>query len=470
MSFDFGYLVSVNPTAAYVDQYNAILLDQMQSKIDRLEEEASLDDFEKGYRALIEGDTKKAIRLWEKEAQLGVVEAQIALGDLYHHRLKNLQKAISHYEKAYQSGETKAGALIYAAKLNLGKLQKQDLEEATNDVKDEPWFKYVEAVLELRLTSYLELSIDSNNDLEELFEKLEDAIDGGVLPAGTLLAKLYATEFFFLMYLNGQSGDSDTTQEYFVDLARVCAENGEVDAAEIYLLWLLFRGELLEAKSFIATFESQFEWPSEKNYECFGLVKSILLLPIQEKSVAKKIFGTTKSLTSALGSGMLDTITSDWESFESYKNQLSFLEPNSEWAKTVVENANHFGVIEARRILALRFIELGFIDESKECFFGPGDDNVFLHMYFAIVLSQICIEIWQLAIDKNKADPEYIQFLPVLRDFNDAFLGKGEEFESKWYERQVDWASKAAPVFNEKWMPFLSYQYGKLKSARNRST
>lgn len=467
MSFDFGYLVSANPAAGYASQYNASLLGQLKEKIDNLEQEASMDDFERGYQALLEGETKKAIRLWEKEAQSGVVQAHIALGDLYHHRLKNLQKATFHYQKAYESGETKAGALIFAAKLNLGGLDKNQLESATPDILEEPWFKYVKVAFLFKGSSYLELL--SNDGLtKELFTDLNAAIQGGVLPAGTLFCRLYVVEHLISIYFKGEIEIDKDAEEYFRELALVCSDNGDTTAVEIYLFWLLFMGEYTEAKNFISSFDSQFQWPEEKDYDVVGLAKAFLFLPLQEKSTSKKLFGATKSLTSAFGSNILDSFSSDWEVFEVFKRQVQLLENQSERINEFFSTLEQFGVVEARRVYALDLVKNAFLDEAMGMF-GSDDDGIFLHLYFFLSLSRLCIENWQIASDEKKADIRYTPFIPVLRDFIKAFFGESDDFAKKWNFRELTFDSQSTKNFNERWIPYLSDQFKDLESARKSS-
>jgi len=369
MSFDFGYLVSANPAAGYASQYNASLLGQLKEKIDNLEQEASMDDFERGYQALLEGE--------------------------------NLQKATFHYQKAFESGETKAGALIYAAKLNLGELDKSQLESATPDILEEPWFKYVKVAFLFKGSSYLEL-LSRDSLPKELFTELNAAIQGGVLPAGTLFCRLYAVEHLISIYFKGEIEIDQDAEEYFRELALVCSDNGDTTAVEIYLFWLLFRGEYTEAKNFISSFDSQFQWPEEKDYDVFGFAKAFLFLPLQEKSTSKKLFGATKSLTSAFGSNILDSFSSDWEVFEVFKRQVQLLENQSERINEFFSTVEQFGVVEARRVCALNLVHNAFLDEAMGMF-GSDDDGIFLHLYFFLSLSRLCIENWQIASDEKRA-------------------------------------------------------------------
>lgn len=472
MSFDFGYLVSANPAAGYASQYNAFLLNQLQQKINKLEHEASLDDFERGYEALLEGDIKKAIRLWEKEAQSGVSEAHVALGDLYHHRLKNLQKAIFHYQKAYDAGETKAGALILATKLSLGNLNRADLESVAQDIKDEPWFKYIEASLALSESTYIDLlySDENGEKSRRVTDDLMVAINGGVLPAGTFFSRLYAIYSCLSLYLRGEMGVSPQHNNYFLEVVQRCAENGDASAAEIYLLWLIFNGEYLEASKFIESFDSQFEWPIDRNYDTFGLCKGLLLLPTQEKSVTKKLFGATKNVSVAFGSSVFDSITSDWEKFESFKKQIELNETKSEDLVNFMAVVENFGVVEARRVLTLTFINRAFLADGESGVFGDDEDGVFLHLFFFLALSQLSIEGWQLAAEKKKADPEYVPFIPVLKDFISAFFSRSDDFERKWNSKSVTFSSANTEKFNANVLPLLSQRFESLKSARAQET
>lgn len=464
MSFDFGYLVSVNPAAGYANQYYASLINQMQSKIDSLEDEASMDDFEKGYHALLEGDTNKAIRLWEKEAQAGVTEAHVALGDLYHHRLKNLSKALTHYEKAYKLGETKAGALIYAAKLNLGKLEKKDLDSAQDDIKSEPWFKYVYAVLKLREIDFLGAEEGSTT---EIIEALDDAIDGGVLPASTLLCKLMTIETVLVLYSEAKTVITEDQIKYIIEQLDECISMGEASALEIYLLWLLWNFHLDGARNAIDNFLSQFEWPEDKSFNSIALCKAFLSLPSREKSVSKKLFGVTKSITSVLGSGALDQITTDWERFEDFKRQVNFLDNDRKYADLIFNTLNEFGPIEARRVLAMEFIKLAF-DESEDIFGGKTDEDFMLHVYMFLQLSRICITDWDNSAKDNKADPEYLDFLPIFISFTNAFFGSEEDFEENWYNKNVSFDSSFTREYNEFWLPLLSRNFETLNKIRKK--
>lgn len=475
MSFDFGYLVSTNPAAGYASQYNAVLLNQLQQKINQLQEDALMDDFERGYEALLEGDTKKAIRLWEKEAQLGVIEAHVALGDLYQHRMKNLQKATFHYQKAYESGETKAGALILAAKLSLGKIDKVDLEKAPQDVKEEPWFKYIKVSLALRESTWTDLIFNDENGekTEEILEELMAAIDGGVLPAGTLFSRLYCIDVFFSLYVKGESGVSKEAENYFLEIVQSCAENGDPHAAEIYLLWLVVNENYIEAKNFIKRFDSQFEWPEERSYDVFGLCKGLLLLPIQEKSVTKMLFSLTKNVYSSFGSGALDSFTSDWEQWEQFRVSFEWLQLQSEEVHNLISIIEEFGIAESRRVLSLKLINRAFLlKEEEEEFgvFGTDDDGVLLHLYFYLSLARLCIEGWELSAEKKKADPQYVPFIPVLNDFVAEFFGQSGEFDTKWNSRKVAVDSIKADTFNQNILPELTQRFESLKRVRSKGS
>lgn len=467
MSFDFGYLVSSNPAAGYVSQYNSILLNQLQQKIRQLEHEASMDDFEKGYEAVLEGDIKKAIRLWEKEAQTGVVEAHVALGDLYHYRLKNLQKATFHYQKAYKSGETKAGALILAAKLSLGKLNERDLEDTPQDIKDEPWFKYVKVSLSLKKTTYIDLLLDDEDSKksQEITSELVAAINGGVLPAGTLFSKLFSIYSYLSLYLNREPALTSDSGEYFLEVVQHCAENGDSYAAEIYLLWLLVNKKYPDAMNLIDTFDSQFEWPENRSYDVFGLCKGLLTLPNHDKSATKKLFGVTKSISSAFGSSVFDSFTSDWEKWERFKRRYEILQPKGEEVSKFLSTVEQYGVIEARRVLSLNLVYRAFEQESGV--FGDDSDSDLLHLYFFLALSQLCIAGWELAAEKKKADLQYVPFIPILKDFISAYLVGSDEFETKWNLKDFNLGNTKKHNFYETVLPQLIQKFEVLKSNRS---
>ena len=466
MTFDFGYLVSVNPAAGYANQYNAILINEMQKKIKHLEKANSMDDYEKGYVALMEGDTKKAIRLWEKEAQLGVSEAQIALGDLYHHRLKDLDKAVKHYGLAYELGETKAGALVFAAKLSLGKLESKDLESASQDIRDEPWYKYVEVSLALKQSGYTSFILDDEL-IDKNLDKLLLAIKGGVLPAITLAITISTMGSFLNLYQNSQ--ELHQPLEELNEMLEIATENGEILAAELYILWLLSTGSYTNLINFARKFESQFELPDDKSREILGLTLAVLLLPLQEKSLAKKLFGGTKSVSVGLGSSLLDSFSSDWEIYEEFLKKLIHSPIKSEKLEVVLETIDRHGVVEARRYLALSFIEWAFSGDEVSGTFGSGEDYVFLDLYYFLSLSKLCIEGWKDAEEKSKADTEFTPFIPVLEDFVDAFFGSTEEFERRWNVGPVELDSSKAEYFISTWLPYFREKFGHLQLVRART-
>jgi len=466
MSFDFDYLVSFNPSSVYAGQYSSTLLNEMQKKIDRMQAEASMDDFERGYRALLQGDTNKAIRLWEKEAQVGVIEAHLALGDLYLHKLENLQKSIFHFEKAYQSGETKAGALVLFAKLRLGRLNKDEIDSVSQDIKDEPWFKFVKASYMVMDNNYLDFFGDDKG--EEIRDLAIEAVEGGVLPAGTLISRFIWIEFLFGMYAFGRNILDAEDEKNSLNLVELCADKGEAAAAELLLFWKLFSRNTSEPIQVIGNFEQKFEWPEKKNYEVFGIAKAILLLPLREKSRSKKFLSATKMVTSALGSDALDSLSTDWERFETFKLSLQPRQKDSELIQYVMNTIDKFGVVEAKRVLALRFIELAFDPDSSP--FGVGFDNELLGMYYFLALSQICVEGWQTAADKNLADVEYLSCMPILRDFNAAYFPFGEEDSfHKWEKGPLNLESKVAIDFYKNWMPILSEWHSQLVETREKA-
>jgi hypothetical protein len=287
----FGYAIAVNPAAAYQAQYQSMLMQNLQKEIGQLKAETLKDDYQRGYEALIRGDTEKAIRFWEKEANLGVTQASKALGDLFHFKTKELSKAVVYYGKAAEFGDLESAALILAAKYHLDKLELTDLYAQPSSVQDQPWAKYVQACL---IAETSEIDEDS-----EIWDLLSDAIEAGIVQAitrcGVLMSNL---------------GLVDEAREMF----SLASDNGD-NLALIELVKIeLSRDRLLEATEAVIVWEAKYEWNNNFSYDICSLLRFMICLP---RVSAGKSESVSKLVNSAsrlwYGKKMFDTA---WDLFE----------------------------------------------------------------------------------------------------------------------------------------------------------
>lgn len=287
----FGYAIAVNPAAAYQAEYQSMLMQNLKKEIGELKAEAFKDDYQRGYEALIRGETEKAIRFWEKESNLGVTQASKALGDLFHFKTKELSKAVVYYGKAAEMGDLEAAALILAAKYHLDKLELSDLLVQPNSVQEQPWAKYVKACL-ISETS----EIDEDSEIWDLFN---DAIEVGIVQAvtrcGNLMSKL---------------GLIDEAHEMF----SLASDNGDNSALIELIKIELSRGSLLEATEAIIAWEGKYEWDSNSRYDICSLLRFMHFIP---KASAGKSESVSKFVNSASrfwsGNKIFDTA---WDVFE----------------------------------------------------------------------------------------------------------------------------------------------------------
>jgi TPR repeat protein len=287
----FGYAIAVNPAAAYQAQYQAMLMQSLQKEIGQLKAESLKDDYQRGYEALIRGDTEKAIRLWEKESNLGVTQASKALGDIFHFKTKELSKALVYYGKAAEFGDLESAALMLAAKYHLDKLELTDLYAQPSSVQDQPWAKYVQACL-IAETS----EIDEDSDIWDL---LTEAIEAGIVQAitrcGILMSNLGLIEEALEMFL-------------------LASDNGDNLALVELIKIELSRDRLLEATEAVIIWEAKYEWDNNYSYDICSLLRFMNYIP---KVSAGKSETVSKLVNSAsrlwYGKKMFDTA---WDLFE----------------------------------------------------------------------------------------------------------------------------------------------------------
>ena len=281
MSFDmyYGYALSINPAQAYAATYASMMQEQLSKQIKRIEIESQKDDYERGYDALLKGDIEKAIRCWEKESLQGVSQASKALGDLYHFRLKKLDKAVHFYHKALDGGDYESGALAIAAKLHLGDLSENELQSVDPKVQIEPWFKYVEA--SLASTPIARLEDYSDEELDNLLTGLHDAVDYGVPFAAHLMGDL-------LSYVE---------HERAVEYWELAASMGIQVSVQRVLVHLCNQGQISEAAEFIVNWERQFEWDLETDYLFVTPLRIYFFIPGEKRGSAKVLDGFMAGLS-----------------------------------------------------------------------------------------------------------------------------------------------------------------------------
>jgi hypothetical protein len=287
----FGYAIAVNPAAAYQAQYQSMLMQNLQKEIGALKAESQKDDFQRGYEALIRGDTDKAIRFWEKEANLGVTQASKALGDLFHFKTKELTKAVVYYKKAAEFGDLEAAALILAAKYHLDKLELSELMAEPQSVQEQPWAKYVKASL---ISDTSEIDGDS-----EVWDLLGDAIEAGIVHAITKAANLVL-----------ELGDVERAHE-MLSLASDHGDNG----ALVGLVKLeLSRDRVIEATEALIAWEAKYDWDNDIRYDVCSLLRFMHFIP---KATAGKAENASKLVNATYrfwgGSKLFDT---SWDLFE----------------------------------------------------------------------------------------------------------------------------------------------------------
>jgi hypothetical protein len=287
----FGYAIAVNPAAAYQAQYQAMLMKNLQKEIGALKAESLKDDYQRGYEALIRGDTERAIRFWEKESNLGVTQASKALGDLFHFKTKELAKAINYYDKAAQMGDLESSALIIAAKYHLDSFELSELSELPIAVQEQPWVKYVKACL---MTQTSEIDEDS-----EVWDLLGDAIEAGIVQAvtmtGWVLKKLGQLEKAKEMFLVASShGDNPA----LIELVKIeLNQNGLPEATEAVFEW-----------------EGKYEWDEAYSYDICSILRFIHKLP-RESGRTRENVKQAINVASLLWSGY-KKIDTAWDVFE----------------------------------------------------------------------------------------------------------------------------------------------------------
>jgi len=252
----FGYAIAINPAAAYRAQYQAMLMQSLQKEIGQLKAESLKDDYQRGYEALIRGDTDKAIRLWEKESNLGVTQASKALGDIFHFKTKELPKALVYYGKAAEFGDLESAALMLAAKYHLDKLELTDLYAQPSSVQDQPWAKYVKASL---IAETSEIDGDS-----EIWDLLGDAIEAGIVQALTVAG----------VVLQGM-GEIQKAQEMF----RSASDHGDNFALIKLIQNELVQEGLLKATESIIAWEEKFEWDHKYSYSVCSILRFMYYIP-----------------------------------------------------------------------------------------------------------------------------------------------------------------------------------------------
>jgi hypothetical protein len=281
MSFDmyYGYALSINPAQAYAATHASMMQEQLSKQIKRIEIESQKDDFERGYDALLKGDIEKAIRCWEKESLQGVTQASKALGDLYHFRLKKLDKAVHFYHKALDAGDHESGALAIAAKLHLGDLSEDELQNVDPKVQTEPWFKYVEAAL--ASTPIARLEDYSDEELDNLLGGLHDAVDYGVPFAAHLMGEI-------LSYV-----EDERAIEYW----ELAASMGIQVSVQRIHLHLTNQGQIQEAAQFIVEWENQFQWDLETTYLYITPLRLYFYFPSEKRGSVKVLNGFMAGLS-----------------------------------------------------------------------------------------------------------------------------------------------------------------------------
>jgi hypothetical protein len=348
MSFDmyYGYALSINPAQAYAATHASMMQEQLSKQIKRIEIESQKDDYERGYDALLKGDIEKAIRCWEKESLQGVTQASKALGDLYHFRLKKLDKAVHFYHKALDAGDYESGALAIAAKLHLGDLSENDLQNVDPKVQTEPWFKYVEA--SLASTPMARLEDYSDDELDNLLTGLHDAVDYGVPFAAHLMGDL-------LSYV-----ENERAIEYW----ELAASMGIQVSVQRVLVHLCNQGQIDKAAEFILNWEGQFEWDLETSYLFITPLRINLFIPDEKRGTVKVLNGLMAGLSrinavtddlfgSTSHSGLRPSIN-DWDLYQEEIRRKEHGQSENEFGWYLQQNLKEVG--KNRQSLVLLFV------------------------------------------------------------------------------------------------------------------
>ena len=348
MSFDmyYGYALSINPAQAYAATHASMMQEQLSKQIKRIEIESQKDDYERGYDALLKGDIEKAIRCWEKESLQGVTQASKALGDLYHFRLKKLDKAVHFYHKALDAGDYESGALAIAAKLHLGDLSENELQNVDPKVQTEPWFKYVEA--SLASTPIARLEDYSDEELDNLLGGLHDAVDYGVPFAAHLMGDL-------LSYV-----ENERAIEYW----ELAASMGIQVSVQRVLVHLCNQGQIDKAAEFILNWEGQFEWDLETSYLFITPLRINLFIPDEKRGTVKVLNGLMAGLSrinavtddlfgSTSHSGLRPSIN-DWDLYQEEIRRKEHGQSENEFGWYLQQNLKEVG--KNRQSLVLLFV------------------------------------------------------------------------------------------------------------------
>jgi tetratricopeptide (TPR) repeat protein len=348
MSFDmyYGYALSVNPAQAYAATYLSMMQEQLSKQVKRIEIESQKDDYERGYDALLKGDIEKAIRCWEKESLQGVTQASKALGDLYHFRLKKLDKALHFYHKALDAGDYESGALAIAAKLHLGDLSENELQNVDPKVQIEPWFKYVQA--SLASTPIARLEDYSDEELDNLLTGLHDAVDYGVPFAAHLMGDL-------LSYVE---------HERAIEYWELAASMGIQVSVQRILVHLCQQGQVNEAAEFIIKWESQFEWDLETAYLFITPLRIYFYLPGEKRGSVKVLDGfiaglsrinsVTDELFGSTSHNGLRPPINDWDLFQEEIRRKEHGQTENEFGWYLQQNLQEVG--KNRQSLVLLFV------------------------------------------------------------------------------------------------------------------
>jgi hypothetical protein len=348
MSFDmyYGYALSINPAQAYAATHASMMQEQLSKQIKRIEIESQKDDYERGYDALLKGDIEKAIRCWEKESLQGVTQASKALGDLYHFKLKKLDKALHFYEKALNSGDYESGALAIAAKLHLGEISESDLRNADAKIQSEPWFKYVKT--SLALTPITRFEDYSDEELIKLLEDLDEAVDYGVPFAAHLLGDL-------LNYAD---------DERALSAWELAASMGIQVSVQRVLVHLCQQGQVDEAAEFIIKWESQFEWDLETAYLFITPLRIYFYLPGEKRGSVKVLDGfiaglsrinsVTDELFGSTSHNGLRPPINDWDLFQEEIRRKEHGQTENKFGWYLQQNLQEVG--KNRQSLVLLFV------------------------------------------------------------------------------------------------------------------